>query len=168
MAIIINGGSYCAGDWWAKHLGNDKKNDRVNVIEYVGLTAETMPDAFREMQGLAAGTKCKNYFYQANINPEPGEQLTPQQWREAVDRLEKNLGLTGQPRLVVEHEKNGRTHRHVVWSRIDLERGKAISDSLTAAVHERTSRELEIIFGLQRGKSVLVPDRAFERPDRRP
>ena len=56
----------------------------------------------------------------------------------------KNLGLTGQPRFVVEHEKDGRTHRHVVWSRIDTERMRAIPDSLTAAIHERTSRELEI------------------------
>ena len=65
------------------------------------------------------GTKCTNYFYQANINPREDEHLTPAQWREAVDTLEKNLGLTGQPRFVVEHEKEGRTHRHIVWSRID-------------------------------------------------
>jgi hypothetical protein len=127
-----------------------------------------MPDAFREMEAVARGTKCDNYFYQANINPREDERLTPAQWREAVDTLERNLGLTGQPRFVIEHEKEGRTHRHVVWSRIDPERMTAISDSLTAAIHERTSRELEIKFDLERGRSILVPDRETGRPDRRP
>ncbi|MGE0290451.1 MAG: relaxase/mobilization nuclease domain-containing protein [Bradyrhizobium sp.] len=168
MAIIINGKSGCAGGWWADHLRNEEKNDRVAILEYSGLASDNLPDAFREMKGLAADTKADNFFYQANINPQPGETLTPAQWREAVDTLEKNLGLTGQPRVVVEHEKEGRVHRHVVWSRIDQDRGVAISDSLTAPIHERTSRELEIKFDLQRGKSVLIPDREDERPERRP
>jgi Relaxase/Mobilisation nuclease domain len=168
VPIIINGGSGSAGGWWAKHLQNKVKNNRADVIEFSGLSANNLPDAFREMRGLAAVTKASNYFYQANINPRADEHLTPSQWREAVDTLERNLGLTGQPRFVVEHEKRGRTHRHVVWSRIDQEQGIAISDSLTAPIHERVSRELEIKFDLERGKSVLTPDREFERPDRRP
>jgi hypothetical protein len=168
VPIIINGGSNCAGGWWAKHLENGDKNDRVELIELAGLTAETVPEAFREMQGLAAGTRCKNFFYQANINPREDEHLTPAQWRDAVDQLEKNLGLTGQPRFVIEHEKKGRTHQHVIWSRIDVEHARAISDSLTAAIHERTSRQLEIRFDLERGKSILLPNREDDRPDRSP
>jgi hypothetical protein len=168
VPIIINGGSRSAGGWWAKHLENGEKNERVEVIEFVGLSAATVPDAFREMEGISLGSKCTNYFYQANINPRADERLTSAQWREAVDTLERNLGLTGQPRFVVEHEKEGRTHRHIVWSRIDPERMTAISDSLTAKIHERTSRELEIKFDLERGQSILVPDRKTDRPDRRP
>lgn len=168
MPIIINGGSNRAGGWWGKHLQNGEKNERVQVMEFVGLTAETVQSAFREMEGIAAGTKCRNYFYQANINPREDERLTPAQWREAIDTLEKNLGLAGQPRFVIEHEKKGRVHRHVIWSRIDADRMVAISDSLTAAIHESTSRELEIKFDLERGVSILTPNRDFERPDRRP
>jgi hypothetical protein len=168
MPIIINGGSRRAGSWWAKHLTNKEKNERVELIEIRGLAAESVSGVFKEMEALAIGTKCDNYFYQANINPRADEHLTPEQWVEAVDTLERNLGLTGQPRFVIEHEKDGRTHRHVVWSRIDVEHQRAISDSLTAAIHERTSRELEIAFGLERGKSVLVPDRDFDRPERGP
>jgi hypothetical protein len=168
VPIIINGASRRAGGWWAKHLENAATNERVEVIEIKGLSAATLPDAFREMHALSRGTKCDNYFYQANINPRADEKLTPQQWQKAVDTLERNLGLTGQPRFVIEHEKEGRTHRHVVWSRIDTEHMVAIPDSLTAAIHERTSRELEIRFDLERGRSILVPDREFDRPDRRP
>ncbi|HWA89803.1 MAG TPA: relaxase/mobilization nuclease domain-containing protein [Rhizomicrobium sp.] len=168
MPIIINGGSRRAGTWWAKHLTNAEKNERVEIAEICGLVAETVADAFTEMKALAAGTKCENYFYQANINPHADEHLTPEQWTEAVDTLERNLGLTGQPRFVVEHEKEGRTHRHIVWSRIDIEQQKAIPDSLTAKIHEQTSRELEVTFDLEPGKSVLVRDRKFERPERGP
>ena len=167
MPIIINGGSRSSGSWWSKHLGNEETNEQVQVIEYRDLSATTMRAAFYEMEALAAGTQCDNYFYQANINPRADEVLTPAQWREAVDTLERNLGLTGQPRFVVQHEKEGRVHQHVVWSRIDVENGVAISDLFTARIHEQTSRELEIRFDLEYGKSVLVPDRDFDRPDRR-
>jgi hypothetical protein len=168
VPIIINGGSNCAGWWWAKHLENADKNERVDLIEFKGLFAETVPSAFREMEGIAAGTRCKNFFYQANINPREDERLTPGQWREAIDQLEKNLGLAGQPRFVIEHEKKGRTHRHVIWSRIDAEHMRAIPDSLTAVIHERTSRELEKRFGLEPGKSILLPGREDGRPGRGP
>jgi hypothetical protein len=107
MPIIINGGSRCAGKWWARHLENAEKNERVELVGIAGLSADTVPGAFREMYALSLGTKCKNYFYQANINPRADEHLTPAQWREAIDTLETNLGLAGQPRFVVEHEKRG-------------------------------------------------------------
>ena len=43
----------------------------------------------------------------------------------------------------------------------------AISNSLTARIHEQTSRQLEAKFDLEAGKSILVPNREFERPERR-
>ena len=52
--MIINGGSRRAGGWWAKHLENGEKNERVAVVEIVGLSAATIPDAFREMEGVSA------------------------------------------------------------------------------------------------------------------
>ena len=39
----------------------------------------------------------------------------------AIDRIEERLGLEGQPRAIVFHEKEGRRHAHCVWSRIDAE-----------------------------------------------
>jgi hypothetical protein len=167
MPIIIEGGSRSAGWWWARHLQNRESNERAELVEISGLDSETVPELFREMHALSLGTKCTNYFYQANINPRADEHLTPQQWHEAVETLGRNLGLEGQPYFAIEHEKAGRTHRHVVWSRIDQEQQRAIPDSLTAQKHERTSRELEQKFGLEPGRSILVADRDFERPERR-
>jgi hypothetical protein len=167
MPVIIEGGSRSAGWWWAAHLQNTEKNERAELVDVAGLDSENLPELFREMRAMASGSKATNYFYQANINPRADEHLTPEQWHEAVDTLGHNLGLGDQPYFVIEHEKEGRTHRHAVWLRVDLETMKAIPDSLTAKVHERTSRELEIKFDLERGKSILVPDREFERPERR-
>ena len=62
--------------------------------------------------------------------------------------------------------RTGRVHLHVIAFRIDIEHRRAISDFAHGAIHERTSRELEIRFDLERGQSILVPDRDFERPER--
>src|SRR5690606_33512002 len=45
----------------------------------------------------------------------------------AIDAIEHKLGLSGQPRAIVFHEKDGRRHAHAVWSRIDAEQMKAIN-----------------------------------------
>jgi len=75
------------------------------------------------------------------MNPEPGERLTDEQYDRAEDIALKHLGLENQPRIVVEHTKKGRTHRHVAVFRVD-EDGKAISDSLTYRKHERRREKL--------------------------
>jgi hypothetical protein len=167
MPIIIEGGSRSAGGWWARHLQNTETNERAQLVQVEDLSTDTVRDMFREMCALARGTKCRNYFYQASINPRIDEHLTPAQWRAAVDTLGRNLGLVGQPYFVIEHQKAARTHRHIVWSRINQETMTAISDALTARIHEQTSRQLEAAFGLEAGTSILVPDRKFARPIRR-
>ena len=45
----------------------------------------------------------------------------------AIGGIESELGLEGQPRAIVFHEKEGRRHAHAVWSRIDGEEMKAIN-----------------------------------------
>src|SRR5271163_1030795 len=105
MPITINGGSRSNGGWWSNHLQNGDKNERVEIVGFFGLSADNIPDAFREMKDLALGTKCSNYFYVADINPRDDEQLTPAQRLEAVATLGKNLGLANQPHFIIEHEK---------------------------------------------------------------
>lgn len=172
--MIISGGS--RGNWrfFARHLMNGRDNERVKTIEFRGVgDADNVLDAFREMDAVASGTRCHNFFYHADINPREDEHLTPEQWERAVDTLEKHLGLEGQPRFVVEHEKEGkdgenRVHRHVIWSRIDVDTMTARSDSLTYRKHESAARQIERDCGLEPVASVLVKDRDTPRPERRP
>jgi len=166
--MIISGGSRCNWRFFARHLTNGEQNERVQITQIHGLTSDTILGALREMDAVASGTRCKNFFYHANINPRYGEHLTPDQWEQAVDTLERNLGLTGHARFVVQHEKEGRVHEHIIWCRIDPDTMTAVSDSFTARDHERTSRELEQAFGLEPVDSVLVPDREKDRQERRP
>ena len=45
---------------------------------------------------------------------------------EYIQRVEQTLGLSSQPRAVVFHEKYGRHHCHIVWSRIGAGQEKAV------------------------------------------
>lgn len=141
--MIIKGGSRKSGSFFARHLMKAQDNERVSIAEMKGLYADDLTEAFREMRLLAAGTRADNYFYHASINPREDERLTPEQWKFAVDRLEDNLGLSGHVRFQVEHEKEGRTHRHIVWSRVDPDTMTITSDSFTYQAHDKTRAELE-------------------------
>ena len=148
--MIIKGGRAGNVTFWASHLLRADTNEKAEVKEYRGVLAGDLKGALREMQAVAAGSRCdENFMYQANINPLAHEHLTPEQWQKAVDRLEKNLGFEGHARVVVEHEKEGRQHYHVIWSRVD-ENLQTVSPWANYRTHERTARELEHEFGLER------------------
>jgi hypothetical protein len=166
--MIISGGARCNWRFFARHLTNVRDNGYVRIAEIRGLTSDTVLEALREMDAIGSGTRAKNRFYHANINPRYGEHLSDEQWLEAADVLERNLGLVGHARFAVEHEKDGRVHRHIVWSRVDPDTMTVVSDSFTARDHERTSRELEAAFDLEPVESVLVPNREKERGERGP
>ena len=120
------------------------------------------------MEAVAAGTRTTKPFYHASINTRADERLTDEQRMHAIDRLEAELGLSGQPRVVVVHQKDGREHCHIVWSRIDLDRMRAISDSHNYRKHEQVARELEREFGHERVQGAHVERDGKERPERTP
>lgn len=112
----------------ATHLLNAFDNELVEVAEVSGAVAPDLHGAFAEWEAIATGlTKCRNYLYSLSVNPDLGQgQLSRAQYMDYVDRVEKALGLSGQPRAIVYHIKNGREHCHVVWSRIDYQNEKAV------------------------------------------
>jgi hypothetical protein len=87
---------------------------------------------------------------------------------EAVDALEEKLGLVGHSRVIVMHEKYGREHFHVVWSRIDLDRMVSVSDSHNYRKHEEVARDLERRFGHERVQGAHHERDGVDRPDRTP
>lgn len=144
--MIVKGGARSAGGFFAKHLMKAEENERVAIVEMKGLYAEDLPEAFREMKALAAGSRGKDFFYHASLNPREDERLTAEQWEFAVDRLEQNLGMDGHARFQVEHEKEGRTHRHIVWSRCDPETLTLTNHWRNYEAHDKTRAELEQAF----------------------
>ncbi|TNF02649.1 MAG: hypothetical protein EP321_13240 [Sphingomonadales bacterium] len=144
--MIIKGGSRAGPRQLAAHLQRTDTNERMEVLElHSGL--DDLAATFRDWQTLSEGTRGKKGLYHVNIDPDARYEMTPQQWARAVEVLEQELGLDGQPRAVVLHEKKGRQHIHIVWARTDLQTMTMRSDSNNYLAHERASLKLEREFG---------------------
>jgi hypothetical protein len=166
--MIIKGTSRAGGGALAAHLGNAETNERVSLVETRGTIADDLRGALLEMDAHAAGTRCQKSLYHAAISPEPPHRLSPEQRRVAIDTLESKLGLDGHARVVVLHEKEGRQHLHVVWSRIDLDSMKAVHDGHNFRKHEEVARHLERLFGHDRVQGAHAERDGVARPDRTP
>ncbi|MDX2259280.1 MAG: relaxase [Hyphomicrobiaceae bacterium] len=119
--MILKGSQRGGGQDLAGHLLRMDENEHVRVHELRGFASDGLPGAFREAEAVARGTRCRQYLFSLSFNPPEGAAVTEAAFEDAIDRAENTLGLTGQPRAVVFHEKEGRRHAHCVWSRIDPE-----------------------------------------------
>ena len=126
--MIIKGKSRAGPSQLARHLGRADTNERIEILQLD--SAGTTADAFRDWQTYTLATKGTLGLYHANIDPDAKYEMSRDQWLRAVEVLEEELGLQGQPRAIVMHEKNGREHIHVVWSRTDMGTMKLRSDSM--------------------------------------
>jgi hypothetical protein len=171
--VIIKGGARGNGAQLGRYLVTPGHNDHVSVIEVRGTVAEDVPGSVREMDAVALCTRCTKPLYHASINTPAHERLSPEQRMIAVDRLEAALGFTGQPRVVVVHEKRdsdsrSREHTHIVWSRTDIEHERAIPIEFNYRRHEIVARELEREFGHGRVQGAHAEREGRARPKRTP
>ena len=149
--MIIKAVSRSGGLGLAAYLMQEHKADRdkAELLELRGFATDDLRTALVSAELEAENTRCAKPLYHVSFRPGKGEHLTPEQWRECINRLEHRLGLDDQARAVVIHEHQGEQHLHVVWSRIDREQNKArelIFD------HERcteTARQVEKEYGLR-------------------
>ena len=102
----------------AAHLLNGDENDHVTLHEIRGFLADTLEGAFREIEAISRGTRCQKFLFSLSLNPPEDADVPIEDFEAAIDEIERKLGLLDQPRVVVFHEKNGRRHCHVVWSRL--------------------------------------------------
>jgi hypothetical protein len=133
-----------------------------------GTVAADVPGAVREMDAVSLCTRCSKPLYHASLNTPITERLTPEQRSIAIDRLERELGFEGQARVVVVHEKQGREHTHIVWSRTDFEHERAIRIDHNFRKHELVARELEREFGHVRIQGAHIEREGRARPKRTP
>ena len=144
--MIIKGGSRGGPGQLAAHLQRTDTNERIRVLDlHSGLG--DLAATFRDWQTLSEGTRGTKGLYHVNIDPDARYDMTEAQWARCVNVLEKELGLEGQPRAVVMHEKKGRQHIHVVWCRTDLDTMTLRDDGFNYLAHERASLKLEREFG---------------------
>jgi hypothetical protein len=81
------------------------------------------------------------------LSPPESERVPVRAFEAALDKIEAKLGLAGQPRVVIFHEKEGRRHAHCVWSRIDAESMTAIDLPHFKMKLQDVSRQLYIEHG---------------------
>lgn len=67
-------------------------------------------------------------------------------------------GLENHPRVIIEHSKNGRTHQHYIWSRVDMETGTVTPATDNYYAHTQTARELEQTFHLSPVRLPTPPE----------
>lgn len=122
--MILKGNQRGNGADLATHLMNAFDNESIEIAQVHGAVADDLHGAFAEFEAVSRGTKAKEYLYSLSISPP--SPLTREQYAEAIDAIEDRLGLAGQPRAVVFHVKDGREHCHVVWSRTNIEKMRAV------------------------------------------
>ncbi len=139
--MILVGNQRGGGKNLALHLMKDE-NERVQVHQIRGFASDDLQSAFQEPYAMSRATRCKQHLFSLSLNPPSDAALTPEEFEATVDRAEDRLGLSGQPRAIVMHTKNGRAHAHAVWCRIDTENMKAVQLSFTKRKMQELSREL--------------------------
>lgn len=111
----------------ARYLLATRENDHVELHEISGFASADLIEAFREADAIAKGTRCKNYLFSMSLNPPADAHVETEVFERVADQVAQKLGLSHQPRAIVFHEKDGRRHAHVVWSRIDVEQMRSIN-----------------------------------------
>lgn len=125
--MILKGNQRGGARQLAAHLLNARDNEHVEVHELRGFCADDLTGAFVEIDATSRGTRAKQPLFSLSLNPPPREHVSTAAFEAAIDAAERKLGLQGQPRAIVFHEKEGRRHAHAVWSRIDAGRMKAVN-----------------------------------------
>lgn len=125
--MILKGNQRSGARQLALHLMNARDNDHITVHELRGFAGSDLQEAFTEAHALSRGTKCRQYLFSLSLSPPQDADVPVDAFERAIDAIEQKVGLAGQPRAIVLHEKNGRRHAHCVWSRIDVSTMTAIN-----------------------------------------
>jgi hypothetical protein len=158
--MLPKGNQRGGGQQLATHLLNAFDNERIEIADIRHAAAQDLHGAFAEWRGQSRATNCQKYLYSLSVNPDHRErEFSRQDYIDFIDRAEKKLGLADQPRAIVFHQKNGREHCHVVWSRIDTDKMRSINihrdrDKLNAVAREYArDHEITLPEGMTRDRA---------------
>lgn len=156
--MIIKARARAGGSQLAAYLLNRDGSERAELVEMRGFYSDSLKNSLigAEIEGKAS--ECEKALYHASFRLEDGAHLTPEQWKEAADRLEKNLHLENHARAIVMHEQDGQEHMHVVWSRLDDETLAPARLSNDWYICKATARELERDFGTRQLSNYRTND----------
>lgn len=152
--MILKASQRSGGQNLAVHLMRTDDNEHIDLHELRGFASDNLKGAFREAEATAKGTRCRQYLFSLSLSPPADAHVSADTFRETIDRIEKRLGLEGQPRAIVFHEKEGRRHAHCVWSRIDADTMTANQLSFFKTKLMGISRELYLEHGWEMPRGI--------------
>jgi len=136
------------GDALSRHLLKRKDGQQVIVMPARGLAADDLKGQIRELVASAAHGRTSRPVHHVHIDP-PTDCADPDSVIETfVRHYEREFGLENAPRCGVVHIKNGRKHRHEVYSLV-REDGSVVSLAHDHARREKISRIVEFEHGLK-------------------
>lgn len=132
---------------------NDGETGHILVTRNVpeGSTLASEFERLKKENRKTLGRKLENQVFHMSINPgEDDEPMDESRIVEFTDELMKELGYADVPYRIFRHDDTGRTHYHVVATRIGQD-GKKIKDSFENARCEKICRSLEEKYGYSYG-----------------
>lgn len=162
--MILKGNNRGGAMALARHLANDRENDHVDVHEVRGVASETLTEALHEIHATNQNRSRKS-FYHLSLNPPHDAVPTVADFYAAIGHVEKGLGLEGQPRVVVFHEKQGRRHCHVAFSAVDQSTGKMRRFSWDRYRLKKISAELFKKFGWELPNGLVRTGGTDKKPE---
>ena len=121
IIMILKASQRGNGQELAFHLQRFDQNEHMELHELRGFASENLTGAFKEVEAISRASKCQQYLFSVSLNPPQGESVGVEVFEDALERIEKRLGLEDQPRAIVFHEKENRRPAHCVWSRMDAD-----------------------------------------------
>ncbi|MGV0950346.1 MAG: relaxase/mobilization nuclease domain-containing protein [Azonexus sp.] len=151
--MIIKGRAGTGGPALARYL-EQGKNDHAELLELRNMAAPSLKAAIFQMDALARASECEKHALHVQMRAAPGERLSADHWREAVDRYAAEFKMEDhQAAIVLHHQPDGCTHCHVVFSRVHPETLKAADVWQNYPKHKQLSRQMEQDWGLQQVSS---------------
>lgn len=100
------------------------ENERAELIKSYGVYSQNVAGALAEFEATAKSSRSTKPLFHVSISPHQSETMTEDDWQKAWSLHDEIHGLNGLQYIEVEHEKNGRAHRHRVYNRVNPETGK--------------------------------------------
>jgi len=160
--MILKGNQRGGAKQLALHLLNDRDNDHIELHSIDGFVADDLTGALREMYAISRATNCRQFMFSLSLSPPKDAIVVVQDFEYAIDQAMEKLGLAGQPRVILFHEKNARRHCHAVISRIDVEEMKGINLPFYKTRLTELSRELYLSHGWDLPKGLS--DKSLANP----
>lgn len=145
--MILKGSQRGGAQALALHLLNEADNDHVEIHAINGFMANDVEGALQEIHAISRATRSKQFIFSLSLSPPQDALVSDQDFEDAINQAMERLGLSGQPHVIIFHEKNARRHCHVVISRIDTVQMKAINLPFFKDRLCELSRELYLTHG---------------------